>query len=100
MNIKALLALSGVGIMCAIASTVQAAKPSDLYAGSCSTCHAAGVLGAPKSGDTAAWAPRLKQGRTELLNHVKNGYKNMPARGLCDTCTDADYTALIDMMTR
>jgi cytochrome c5 len=34
-----------------------------------------------------------------LVAHTKNGFKNMPARGLCDSCTDADYMALIKLMS-
>ncbi|MEN9430748.1 MAG: hypothetical protein RJA86_1607, partial [Pseudomonadota bacterium] len=30
----------------------------------------------------------------------KNGYKNMPAKGLCNDCSDADYIALINYMSQ
>lgn len=76
------------------------ASTNELYNSACATCHAAGVLGAPKTGDKAAWAPRLKKGLPTLVNNTKNGYKNMPARGLCDSCTDADYTALVELMSK
>ena len=33
-----------------------------IYDTNCSTCHKDGVMNAPKLGDKAAWAPRLKQG--------------------------------------
>lgn len=71
-----------------------------LYSQSCATCHEAGVLGAPRTGDHAAWRKRLDQGMPTLISRTRNGYKNMPARGLCDACTDADYAALIQMMSR
>ena len=32
----------------------------------CSLCHAAGVAGAPKPGDTADWGPRIAQGNDLL----------------------------------
>src|SRR5437867_9027317 len=38
-----------------------------VFAAQCSACHAAGVAGAPKFGDTSAWAPRLGQGYETLL---------------------------------
>jgi cytochrome c553 len=41
-------------------SPVHAADIEAKYAQSCATCHGAGVLGAPKKGDNAAWEPRLK----------------------------------------
>ena len=38
--------------------------PGDqVYAQVCAACHAAGIAGAPKFGDKAAWAPRLAAGR-------------------------------------
>jgi cytochrome c5 len=45
---------------------VYAADIEAKYAQSCATCHGAGVLGAPKKGDTTAWEPRLKQGSETL----------------------------------
>jgi hypothetical protein len=45
------------------AGSVFAATAEDTYKTSCSTCHDAGVANAPKLGDKAAWAPRLKQGK-------------------------------------
>ena len=70
------------------------------YSQSCATCHGAGVLGAPKKGDKAAWEPRSKQNTEILLSRVRNGYKNMPAKGLCNDCSDDDYIALIKFMSQ
>jgi cytochrome c5 len=53
-----------------------------VYQSVCKTCHEAGVAGAPKFGDNAAWAPRLKQGVDTLYDHaVKGTAKGMPAKG-------------------
>ena len=70
------------------------------YAKACATCHASGALNAPRTGDKAAWAPRLQQGLPVLLSHVKGGFRNMPAKGLCNDCSDADYEALIKFMSQ
>lgn len=70
------------------------------YNKACVACHGSGAAGAPKKGDKAAWAPRLKQGEATLLTHVKNGFKAMPAKGLCMDCSDADYKALIKYMSK
>jgi cytochrome c5 len=78
----------------------HAADTNELYKQSCSTCHSAGVLGAPKAGDTAAWAARMRVGIPALVKHTKDGYKNMPARGLCNSCTDEDYANLIKLMAK
>src|SRR5215510_5239266 len=39
----------------------------------CSACHVPGVANAPKIGDKAAWAPRLKEGLNGLLASVIKG---------------------------
>jgi cytochrome c5 len=77
-----------------------AATTTELYNQSCVTCHGAAVLGAPKTGDKAAWNARMKKGMPTLVKNVKDGYKNMPARGLCNTCTDAELASLIDLMAK
>lgn len=55
------------------------------YAAACSTCHAAGIAGAPKIGDKAAWGPRIQQGKDTLYKHAIEGFKGntgmMPAKG-------------------
>ena len=52
-----------------------------LYKQSCVACHAAGVAGAPKFGDKAAWAPRLQQGMPALVQSVVKGKGAMPPKG-------------------
>ncbi len=47
----------------------------------CSACHTAGINGAPKIGDHAAWAPRIAQGKETLYKDAINGKGNMPAKG-------------------
>ncbi|HSO44929.1 MAG TPA: c-type cytochrome [Rhodoferax sp.] len=52
-----------------------------VYQAQCTTCHAAGLVGAPKFGDAAAWAPRLATGYDALLNSALKGKGNMAAQG-------------------
>jgi len=52
-----------------------------VYKLACAACHAAGVAGAPKTGDVAAWKPRLTQGYDTLVKHAVEGFKTMPAKG-------------------
>jgi cytochrome c5 len=47
----------------------------------CGACHTAGVLGAPKIGDKATWAPRLKLGLANLTQNAVKGVRQMPPRG-------------------
>jgi cytochrome c5 len=46
----------------------------------CAACHVPGVANAPKLGDKAAWAPRLKAGLDGLLASVVKGKGAMPPR--------------------
>ena len=54
---------------------------AQVYAAQCAACHAAGVAGAPRLGDTAAWAPRVATGYEALLNSVLQGKGAMAAQG-------------------
>jgi cytochrome c5 len=53
----------------------------EVYAAQCTACHAAGVANAPKSGDVAAWAPRIKTGYEALLTSALKGKGAMGAQG-------------------
>mgnify|MGYP000052112267 FL=1 len=52
-----------------------------VYQAQCTACHAAGLIGAPKSGDAAAWGPRLTKGYDTLLTHALKGFGAMGAQG-------------------
>lgn len=54
---------------------------NEVYAAACTACHAAGAAGAPKSGDVAAWAPRIQTGYEALLNSALKGKGAMGAQG-------------------
>ncbi|MDO4895156.1 cytochrome c5 family protein [Moraxella sp.] len=62
----------------------QARDGESLYKAICSTCHEAGLVGAPKFGDKGAWAPRIAKGKAALYNSATNGFNAMPARGGAD----------------
>ena len=78
----------------------QARDSQELYNKTCLFCHASGAAQAPKTHDVEAWAPRLKKGMPALLASVKNGIGAMPPKGLCMDCSDAEYTALIELMSK
>jgi len=82
-----------------VAVAVNAAEQPPQYAASCGACHAYAVAGAPKTGDAAQWEPRLAKGMEALVSSVKNGLGVMPAGGMCTTCSDDDYKALITYMS-
>lgn len=52
-----------------------------VVAAACGACHNTGAAGAPKVGDSAAWAPRIKTGYEALLTSALKGKNAMPAQG-------------------
>ena len=52
-----------------------------IYQTVCKTCHEAGLAGAPKFGDKAAWAPRVKSGVDALFASAIKGKNAMPPKG-------------------
>jgi cytochrome c5 len=63
----------------------------------CSACHAAGINGAPKVGDHAAWGPRIAQGKDALYAHAIGGKGAMPPKG-GTTWPDATVRMAVDYM--
>ena len=66
-----------------------------VYKQACSACHAVGAAGAPKSGDKAAWAPRIKKGEDALVASTIKGIGNMPPKGGNPTLSDAQIRAAV-----
>jgi cytochrome c5 len=63
----------------------------------CSACHGAGINGAPKVGDKAAWAPRIAQGKDTLYKDAIQGKGAMPPKG-GTTWPDATIKLTVDYM--
>lgn len=61
-----------------------------VYESTCSACHTAGVAGAPKLGDNAAWAPLIKEGYEQMLQIALHGKGAMPAKGGNPTLSDLE----------
>ena len=53
----------------------------EVFKAQCTACHTAGVVGAPKFGDAAAWAPRIQTGYDALLNSALKGKNAMAPQG-------------------
>jgi cytochrome c5 len=53
----------------------------EVFKAQCSACHTAGVAGAPKFGDAAAWGSRIASGYEALLNSALKGKNAMGAQG-------------------
>ena len=84
----------------------KAAPPSDgkprsgetVYNTICKACHDAGVAGAPKTGDKAAWAPRIATGQAALLKSAINGKNAMPPRAGDPTLSDDELKAAVEFL--
>ncbi len=80
------------------AAPAAAGKGKAVYDSACTACHTAGVAGAPKTGDKAAWAPRLKAGMEALYTAALKGKNAMPPKGGQMQLADADVKAAVDYM--
>jgi cytochrome c5 len=90
----------------AAAAAPAAAKPAaasasdagkKVYDTYCAACHVAGVAGAPKFADKAAWAPRIATGMDALYGAVIKGKGAMPAKG-GSPASDDDIKAAVQYM--
>ncbi|MEH6768100.1 c-type cytochrome [Psychrobacter sp.] len=68
-----------------------------LYESNCQVCHAAGLLDAPKYGNTAAWTARLTKDKETLYMHSAKGFNKMPAQAV-NGVTEAQVKAAVDYM--
>lgn len=64
----------------------------------CSMCHSSGMMGSPKLGNKADWAPRIEKGLETLYSNAINGINMMPARGGRPDLSDDDIKAAVDHM--
>ena len=68
----------------------------------CAACHAAGIAGAPRFGDAAAWQPRIAQGKDVLYRHSLEGFQGqagfMPPKGGRPDLSDDSVRAGVDYM--
>ena len=74
----------------------------EVYNQACVACHGAGIAGAPKFGDAAAWAARIGQGVETLHQHAIAGYQGkagfMPAKGGRTDLSDQSVINAVDFM--
>jgi cytochrome c5 len=79
-----------------VAVAAKAKSGQEVYDSACVACHGAGVAGAPKTGDKAAWAARIAQGAAVLYDHAIKGFKGMPAKGGSTALSDDEVKAGVD----
>jgi len=69
-----------------------------VFESTCVACHGQGLVGSPKFGDKAAWAPRIKTGMAALYESALKGKNAMPPKGGNASLSDADVKAAVDYM--
>ena len=70
-----------------------------LYNKQCMACHANGLLGSPKYGDAAAWAPRIAKGKETLYTHAANGFNQMNAQANAEVSAEQVHAAVDYMVS-
>lgn len=71
---------------------------AEVYELTCVTCHGAGVAGAPKVGDKAAWSPLIQTGFDALLKVALEGKGAMPAKGGNSSLDDIEVARAVVYM--
>ncbi len=98
---KFVIAAATTALMLAAQSTM-AADGATIYNTVCFACHSTGAAGAPKTGDKAAWDPRIAQGMDVLKQHAVQGFKGskgvMPPKGGRADLPDADIEAAVEYL--
>ncbi len=82
----------------AVASS-ETLSGEQVYQSACAVCHAAGIAGAPKFGDAAAWEQRMAQGNDIMYEHAIKGFNAMPAKGGNMSLSDDAVKAAVDYMS-
>jgi len=91
--------LLAAGVLIPLCGAQATQEPEAVYNRVCGACHSGQLPMAPERGDQAAWTPRLAKCMGTLVQHVTQGFKAMPARGLCMGCSGEDYQAIILWMS-
>jgi len=92
-------------VMNAVIPTANAApNGKKVYDSGCTACHTAGVAGAPKLGDKAAWKGRIAAGKATLYGHAIKGFQGksgvMPPKGGFTNLSDDEVKAAVDFMIK
>lgn len=95
---KPLLAITAATLL-SLPLYVQAISADEVVQKHCVACHQAGLGGAPKMDDKAAWAPRIATGVDAMTATVLAGKGAMPPKGTCGSCSEDEIRAAVEAMT-
>jgi len=86
-----------VAIVALPAAALDKGAGKATYEKTCALCHGPGLAGAPKYGNKAEWAPRLKAGTAKLYTSALKGTANgMPGKGGNLSLSDDEVKAAVD----
>ena len=92
----------GILSLFAVATSVFAASGEATFKPVCKACHASGVMGAPKYGNSEDQSPRVAQGMNVLEENAIKGFKEkkgiMPAKGGRSSLSDDEVKAAVAYM--
>jgi len=87
------------GLAAKLETQPQDKRGRQVYSNVCILCHLNGEVGAPRIGDSANWERRIKdKSLGDLYLQAVSGFNNMPPRGACVSCSDADVIAAVNYM--
>ena len=96
-----------IGLCSSLAATamadesISAERAEQIYNETCVVCHAQGMHSAPMPGVKADWEDRLAYGIEDIyLNAIEGMGGSMPARGMCNDCSDEEMRAVVDFMMK
>lgn len=85
----------------AAAASAEPRSGETLFNTFCTACHTAGVMGAPKFGNSEEWSKHLSNHGGDFEKLWKSGYagiNSMPPRGTCSDCTEEEFSGAVKYM--
>ena len=76
----------------------SAMSGQEAYEHTCAQCHETGVDGAPVTQNPADWETRSSLWQAVLMEHAKEGYLGMPAKGNDPELSDMTVSAAAEYM--
>ena len=100
MSVKSILKIAPpvVGAIALMTSVSASADGEAVYDKACKMCHSSGMMGAPKTGDSAAWVDRIAKGMDALNDSAINGIGKMKPKGGKKSLSDDEVKAAVAYM--
>ena len=80
-------------------SNLACADGKQVFNQVCASCHTQGMIGAPKFGNAADWAPRIKEGKVDLIAEAYMGVRLMPPKGGQPDLSLKEFSSAVIYMT-